>query len=163
MTKGMNNIEVRIINRKSIIAALYQHGGMTSQAIARSLGLSLPTVSVILKELTRQGLVSPGAALKSSGGRRPLLNILKSDARFAVGISLSPKYWYGLASRLPLPTRRHTGRSCSRWSSSLSRMLRSIYPVFLDSAYRSRASSALTRPRSIARPRSVCKTWTLRK
>jgi N-acetylglucosamine repressor len=90
MTKGMNNIEVRIINRKSIIAALYQHGGMTSQAIARSLGLSLPTVSVILKELTRQGLVSPGAALKSSGGRRPLLNILKSDARFAVGISLSP-------------------------------------------------------------------------
>jgi hypothetical protein len=66
MTKGMNNIEVRISNRKSIIAALYQHGGMTRQAIARSLDLSLPTVSVILKDLTVQGLVSPGPALESS-------------------------------------------------------------------------------------------------
>ena len=89
MVKGTNNIDVRISNRKSIVLTLYRQGMMTKQDIASTLDLSLPTASVILKELTDSGLVAAGGALESSGGRRPTLNKLVLDARCAIGIAIT--------------------------------------------------------------------------
>ena len=57
MVKGTNNLDVRVNNRKNIVLMLYRNGMMTKQDIANTLELSLPTVSVILKELTEAGLV----------------------------------------------------------------------------------------------------------
>ncbi len=89
MIKGTNNIDVRVSNRKNIVLTLYRQGMMTKQELASTLELSLPTVSVILKELTDAGLVAPGGSLESSGGRRPTLNKLVLDARYAVGIGIT--------------------------------------------------------------------------
>ena len=92
MVKGTNNLDVRVNNRKNIVQMLYRNGMMTKQDIANTLELSLPTVSVILKELTDAGLVTIGGSLESSGGRRPTLNKLVLDARCAVGLSISRQH-----------------------------------------------------------------------
>ncbi|NLB81274.1 MAG: ROK family transcriptional regulator, partial [Clostridiaceae bacterium] len=87
--QGTNNLEVKSINKKRIIGLLYQQKEMTKQDLARSLGLSIPTVSQILKELTERGLVKEAGMLESTGGRKPTLNALVYDAKFAVGIEIT--------------------------------------------------------------------------
>lgn len=89
MVKGTNNIDVRVSNKKNIVLTLYRNGMMTKQDIATTLELSLPTVSVILKELSDDGLVTTGGVLESSGGRRPTPNKLVLDARCAIGIGIT--------------------------------------------------------------------------
>ena len=83
------NRDVRISNRKNIVNALFRYGPMTKQQLAEQLGLSLPTVSVILKDLTEKGLVAKGEKQESSGGRPASHITLVSDARLSVGFSVS--------------------------------------------------------------------------
>jgi predicted NBD/HSP70 family sugar kinase/DNA-binding XRE family transcriptional regulator len=87
-----NNLEVKNTNKRRVINLLYQQSGMTKQDIARSLELSIPTVSQILKELTERGLMTTAGHLKSTGGRKPMLNALVHDAKFAVGIEITPHH-----------------------------------------------------------------------
>lgn len=87
--KGTNNLQVRNTNKKRIINLLYRKNEMTKQDIATTLGLSLPTVSQILKELFERGLVKEGGTLASSGGRKPTLNTLVYDAKLSVGIEIT--------------------------------------------------------------------------
>jgi predicted NBD/HSP70 family sugar kinase len=92
MEKSANNLQVRDTNKKRIVNLLYQQNGTTKQGISRMLGLSMPTVSQILKELFEQGLVKEGGTLESSGGRKPVLNELAYDARLSVGIEISQNH-----------------------------------------------------------------------
>jgi hypothetical protein len=59
---------------------------MTKQELAWNLNMSLPTVNVIIKNLTDQGLVSKGEVLKSTGGRKATKLTPVYDARYSVGI-----------------------------------------------------------------------------
>lgn len=84
-----NNSEVRINNIKRVINALFHQGPMTKQELAFKLDISLPTVTVILKELTARGLITNGEVLKSTGGRKPVRVTPVFDAKYAVGVEVS--------------------------------------------------------------------------
>lgn len=90
--KGTNNLQVRNTNKKRIINLLYHRNDMTKQDIANTLGLSLPTVSQILKELFEHGLVREGGTQASSGGRKPVINTLIYDAKLSVGIEITKNH-----------------------------------------------------------------------
>ncbi|HBM74192.1 MAG TPA: hypothetical protein DD429_01370, partial [Clostridiaceae bacterium] len=90
--KGTNNLQVRNTNKKRIINLLYHKNGMTKQDIAQTLGLSLPTVSQILKELFEHGLAKEGGTLASSGGRKPVINTLIYDAKLSVGVEITQNH-----------------------------------------------------------------------
>jgi predicted NBD/HSP70 family sugar kinase len=90
--KSANNLQVRDTNKKRIVNLLYQHNGTTKQGISNMLGLSMPTVSQILKELFEQGLVREGGTLASSGGRKPVLNELVYDAKLSIGIEITQNH-----------------------------------------------------------------------
>lgn len=87
--KGISNLEVKNYNKKRIINLLYQKNEVTRQDISRILGLSLPTVTQVLKELCEIGLVKEAGTLASSGGRKPTLNAIQYDAKLSVGIEVT--------------------------------------------------------------------------
>jgi predicted NBD/HSP70 family sugar kinase len=99
-TKGLSSLEVRQGNIQHIFNLLYQRKAMTKQDIVTTLGLSLPTVSLILKELTDRGFVGKSGTLDSSGGRKPELNALIYDARITLGMELAQGYLRIVASDL---------------------------------------------------------------
>jgi DNA-binding Lrp family transcriptional regulator len=88
----VNNLQVRDTNVKRIVNFLYKNDGAAKQDIAKSLGLSMPTVSLILKELSARGLVKKSGTLKSSGGRKPAANSLAYDAKFSAGIEITQNH-----------------------------------------------------------------------
>lgn len=85
----MNNLHVRITNKKRIINYLYKNNGASKQEIIHALGLSSPTVSLIMKDLTDRGLIKKAGTLKSSGGRKPVANSLVYDAKLSAGIEIT--------------------------------------------------------------------------
>lgn len=87
--KGISNLEVKNYNKKRIINLLYQKEEVTRQDISRILGLSLPTVTQVLKELCEIGLVKEAGTLASSGGRKPTLNAISYDAKLSIGIEIT--------------------------------------------------------------------------
>jgi len=87
--KGISNLEVKNHNKKRIIHLLYEKHEVTRQDISRILGLSLPTVTQILKELCEMGLVREAGTLASSGGRKPTLNTIHYGARLSIGIEIT--------------------------------------------------------------------------
>ena len=92
MNKAATNKEVRINNQKNIVNTLFRYGPMTKQELANRLGLSLPTVSVINKNLVDKGLVAKGEKLGSTGGRPPSHITLVFDARLSVGVDISTSH-----------------------------------------------------------------------
>jgi Transcriptional regulator/sugar kinase len=89
---GLNNLQVRDANKNRIINLLYSNNGATKQNIAETLGLSMPTVSLILKDLERRGLVTKSGTLESSGGRKPFVNSLAYGARLSCGIEVTQNH-----------------------------------------------------------------------
>lgn len=85
----MNNLQVRSTNKKRIINYLYKNNGASKQDIVHALGLSAPTVSLIMKDLSDRGLVRKVGTLESSGGRKPAANSLAYDARLSAGIEIT--------------------------------------------------------------------------
>ncbi|MCH4239545.1 MAG: ROK family transcriptional regulator [Oscillospiraceae bacterium] len=85
----MNSLNLRAENRRKIINFLYESSGATKKKIAKSLNLSVPTVTLILKDLTELGLVQPAGTLQSSGGRKPTAVHLAYDSKYSVGIAIT--------------------------------------------------------------------------
>lgn len=88
----MNNLQVRDINKNRVMNFLYSSNGATKQNIADSLNLSMPTVSLLLKDLEKRGLVIKSGTLKSSGGRKPVINSLAYGARLSCGIEVTQNH-----------------------------------------------------------------------
>lgn len=84
----INLMEVRQINKQSIVRILQGRGPMTKREITEALGLSLATIVTIIQELTKEGLVEQGEELASTGGRKPVVYRIVPDARAALGIAL---------------------------------------------------------------------------
>ena len=89
----------RQMNRLRIIEALYRHPLSSRGDLARHTQLSRATVSTLVEELVRAGLVEEraGSGAASSGaeggvGRPPLLLSLVSGAAFAVGLDFGHQH-----------------------------------------------------------------------
>ena len=86
---GINLMEVRHVNKHSVVRALHEQGAMTKQEISRTLNLSLATVVTLIKELTEEGIVEQGELLASTGGRKPVGCQIVGNAKLSLGVALT--------------------------------------------------------------------------
>ncbi|GAA2828857.1 ROK family transcriptional regulator [Kribbella solani] len=90
---------IREINSSLLLAEL--RGGLLSRTeLAKRTGLSLPTVSEIVAELLRRGVVEERETALSGGGRKPVLLALKADAGFVIGIKVTETRVIGVRTDL---------------------------------------------------------------
>lgn len=88
--KVESNSDRKRATRNSVYRYLYEAKGFCSrQTLANELGLSLPTVYQNLSELMDMGLVCATDEKLSTGGRRVEGLSIVSDARVAVGVSIT--------------------------------------------------------------------------
>ena len=89
MNETINSNDIRINNTRKILYTLRNSPPLTKKDLSEGLGLSLPTVASITKDLEAEGSVKEIGNADSSVGRKPLLIALNKDARYAVGVHIS--------------------------------------------------------------------------
>jgi len=82
---------LRAINRNLVLNHIKAREPVSRAAVARAVGLSPGTVTQIVKDLVRSGLVVEGEAGPSAGGRPPILLSLHHDAGFVVGLKITER------------------------------------------------------------------------
>jgi len=82
--------ELRRVNRNRVFRCLYSAAGpMTKQDLAYALSMSLPTLTQNLGELLELGLIDNSETADSTGGRKPRILSVVSNARWALGVEIS--------------------------------------------------------------------------
>lgn len=84
------------LNKIKIIKNLYLKGANTASEICTEVGISLPTVNVLLTDLINSGEVIKHGRAESQGGRKPDLYRLAEDAFYVLSVDIS-KYQMRLA------------------------------------------------------------------
>lgn len=87
--ESTKNSDVRANNRKRVVNTLFREGPMTKQELALRLDISLPTVTLLLKEITEKGLVTKGEVLSSTGGRKPVCITPVYDIKYSIGAEIT--------------------------------------------------------------------------
>ncbi|AKL97307.1 xylose repressor [Clostridium aceticum] len=82
--------QIKEINRSNIINIIKQKGEITKQEIAVALKLSIPTVTTNINQLIEEGLIEEAGVGDSTGGRKPIILKFIENARFSVGVDVSP-------------------------------------------------------------------------
>lgn len=87
---GLNAVSVRSYNERLLLSLLLQNEGITRLEIGVKTGLSAQTISVLLRSLEQEGLVSKGKALKEQGrvGPPTIPVALNPEGAYSVGISV---------------------------------------------------------------------------
>lgn len=115
--------EIRQKNRGAVFALFRRGGEWSRQQIAGELGLSLPTVTQNLKELTELGLVCRTGTMACTVGRRATAYALASRARIAVGLDITRRQVTAVAldlrGRVLCTLRRSRSFDCSPAYSAL--------------------------------------------
>lgn len=86
---GISNMEVKKINRNTVLRHLLHQDVVSKNDIAQALQMSVPTVSRILQELFELGLVEETGALDSIGGRKAKGYRCLKESRVAVGVDIT--------------------------------------------------------------------------
>lgn len=81
--------EIKAKNRNKIISYVYDNGTVSRQDIARTLGLSLPTVLSNVNELLTMGMLVEVGEYASTGGRKAKRIAIQPDFRFTVGVDIT--------------------------------------------------------------------------
>lgn len=74
--------------KKRIIAYHMKHGNATIPDLAKRLGLSIPTVSKLVDELTVSGLIREGGKTETGNGRHPNTYGLNPESCYFVGVDI---------------------------------------------------------------------------
>jgi glucokinase len=98
--RTINANQMRLVNRSAILEYIRLHSPTSRTAIAKALGVSMPTVTRIVDDLFDENLlVSAGRAERGVGRRRYLLSYNK-DACSVVGIDLGGTKLYGALANI---------------------------------------------------------------
>jgi predicted NBD/HSP70 family sugar kinase len=95
MTSGPGPLSVRQLNRLRVIETIYRHPATSRAEIMRRTGLARQTVSTVVEELARAGVVEESAAedeRRRNMGRPPILLSLVPGAAFAVGLDFGHQH-----------------------------------------------------------------------
>ncbi len=85
---GLNAVSVRTYNERLVLSMLLQHGSTTRFDIGEKTGLSAQTVSVIVRSLEQEGLVTRGEAQRGRMGPPTIPMGLNPDGAYSIGISI---------------------------------------------------------------------------
>src|SRR6476469_1139344 len=80
---------VREVNLRAILQCLLELAPTTRAELVRATGLSAPTVSALVSELERAGIVGDRGVGPSTGGRRGALLALNASARQVLVVDVS--------------------------------------------------------------------------
>ncbi len=75
-------------SKRRIIAYHMKHGNATIPDLAKRLGLSIPTVSKLVDELTVTGLIKEGGKTETGSGRHPNTYGLNPESCYFVGVDI---------------------------------------------------------------------------
>ncbi|WP_156290648.1 ROK family transcriptional regulator [Oceanobacillus salinisoli] len=103
---------MKTVNKKIILNKIRTSEPISRAQIAKETGLTPPTVSSIVKELVDEGLVKESKLGESSGGRKPTMLHINSDAFYVIGVDAGPEMVECVLTDL-------TGEIYQRTSSSL--------------------------------------------
>lgn len=87
-TDGLNPERTRSYNERVVLSLLVQNVGISRLEIGERTKLSQQTVSVVVRSLEHEGLVSRGEAMRGRVGPPTIPVLLNPDGAYAVGIDL---------------------------------------------------------------------------
>ncbi|WP_112609447.1 ROK family transcriptional regulator [Rhizobium sp. WW22] len=85
---GANQLGVRAHNERLVLSLVRRHGALSKADIARRSGLSAQTVSVIMRELEKDGLLSRDAPVRGRVGQPSTPMRLNPDAVLSFGVKI---------------------------------------------------------------------------
>ena len=85
---GLNAVSVRSYNERLVLSLLLQNQAITRLEIGERTGLSAQTVSVIVRSLEQEGLISKGEAQRGRVGPPTVPLSLNPEGAYSVGISV---------------------------------------------------------------------------
>lgn len=88
---GLNSGSVRSYNERLVLSLLLQNDAVTRVEMGERTGLSAQTISVLVRSLEQEGLVSRGEAQKGRVGPPTVPLALNSEGAFSIGVSVGPK------------------------------------------------------------------------
>lgn len=88
VNRGSNQIGVRAYNERLVLALVRRHGALARADIARLTGLSAQTVSVIIRALEKDGLITQGERVRGRVGQPSMPMRLAADGVFSFGLKI---------------------------------------------------------------------------
>jgi N-acetylglucosamine repressor len=80
--------DLKVLNRLLVLNTIRKNGPIARYEVAKNTGLTPPTVTVIVSDLIKCGVVKETGAGESSGGRRPVFLELDGKAGFIFSVRL---------------------------------------------------------------------------
>ncbi len=87
-SRGTNQIGVRLYNERLVLSLIRRHGELPKADIARMTGLSPQTISIIMNQLTLDGLLKRGTPLRGKVGQPLVPYSLDPEGALAFGLKI---------------------------------------------------------------------------
>ena len=88
----MDSTQARQLNTLHVLQTLRREEHISRIDIARSLGLSRPTITFIINDLLHQGIVEESHLAKSTGGRPAIVLRIKDNCRYVMGVDMGSSH-----------------------------------------------------------------------
>ena len=82
---GANHSDVQSHNWRTVLRTIRLNGPLSRTDVARSSGLTLPTISTITKDLEEQGLVLQVGQRQTKRGKPPVDYVINPMGAYSVG------------------------------------------------------------------------------
>jgi N-acetylglucosamine repressor len=79
------------ISEKQIFQLIRRHGPISKAELAQMTNVTFATISKIIEDFLKSGLIVPREVGDSTGGRKPLLYAIRGTAFYAVGVKITRK------------------------------------------------------------------------
>jgi predicted NBD/HSP70 family sugar kinase len=79
-------------NKRKIFKLILEHGEISRSELSRLCGLTRPTVSAVMRDLTEMGWVTEVGKGESSGGKRPMIFKFNEQAVYSIGFDVADEY-----------------------------------------------------------------------
>ena len=86
--RGSNQASLRAYNERLVLSLVRRQAGLAKADIARATGLSAQTVSVIMRGLEKDGLLTRGEPVKGRVGQPSVPMHLAPDGAYAIGLKI---------------------------------------------------------------------------
>lgn len=111
--------QTRVFNEQLVLRAIYDRAEVSRAELARITGLTRTTVSAIVGDLLKEGLIEEAGRGPSTGGKAPILLRVRPHGRHLVGLDLGESTFSGavvdlrgnVVRTLTRPVGGHNGRA----------------------------------------------------
>jgi len=89
ISAALANYDIKQINRRNVLKLFCAHEHLSRRDIQKHLGLSIPTITQNILELTELGLIQKSGITSYTGGRKAEVFSLDPSSRIAVGLDIT--------------------------------------------------------------------------